>query len=240
VKRHATFASSLAALQRISREGRRPGSFRYWLFWRGFTASWGNDAWSDDGSEPWSVAGIGVKPPERRFISVRQQRTIQLLVERGSVSLDTVHQALGMGSVRVEQFIVQQSQDGAGLDDVQIALSRGSERVLVDLHAARSQMSTRAIRRETVMTRSYDYEGFTLEISVESDVCIGPNRREPKRSRYVAVVRIFHKADTVAVFSPLRFGEARGRPFASEADALMGGYSAACKIVDDLFCHDRH
>jgi hypothetical protein len=42
------------------------------------------------------------------------------------------------------------------------------------------------------------------------------------------------------VYSPLRFGEARGRPFATEADALMGGYSAACKIVDDLFCHDRH
>ncbi len=67
---------------------------------------------------------VGVKPLERRFISVRQQRTIQLLVERGSVSLDIVHQALGTGSVRVKQFIVQQSEDDADLDDVQIALSR--------------------------------------------------------------------------------------------------------------------
>ncbi|WP_028202184.1 MgtC/SapB family protein [Paraburkholderia nodosa] len=66
----------------------------------------------------------GVKPLERRFISVRQQRSIQLLVERGSVSLDTVHRALGTGSVRVKQFIVQQSEDDADLDDVQIALSR--------------------------------------------------------------------------------------------------------------------
>jgi putative Mg2+ transporter-C (MgtC) family protein len=49
---------------------------------------------------------------------------IQLLVERGSVSLDTAHQALGTGSVRVKQFIVQQSEDDADLDDVQIALSR--------------------------------------------------------------------------------------------------------------------
>lgn len=66
----------------------------------------------------------GVKPLERRFISVRQQRTIQLVVERGSVSLDTVHRALGEGSVRVKHFVVQQSDDDPDLDDVQIALSR--------------------------------------------------------------------------------------------------------------------
>jgi hypothetical protein len=39
----------------------------------------------------------------------------------------------------------------------------------------------------------------------------------------------------MAVFSPLRFGEAGGHPFATEADALMDGYSAARRIVDDLF-----
>ncbi|HKR46218.1 MAG TPA: hypothetical protein VJU59_42260 [Paraburkholderia sp.] len=88
------------------------------------------------------------------------------------------------------------------------------------------------------MTRSYDYEGFTLEISVESDISIGPMKLKPTRPGYVAVVRIFQKANAIAVFSPLRFGEAGGRPFATEADALMGGYSAARKIVDDLFSHE--
>ena len=68
----------------------------------------------------------GVKPLERRFISVKQQRNIQLLAERGSVSLDSLHRALGMGSIRVKQFIVQQSEDDPELDDVQIALSRAS------------------------------------------------------------------------------------------------------------------
>lgn len=29
------------------------------------------------------------------------------------------------------------------------------------------------------------------------------------------------------------------RKFA-ERDALMGGYSAACKSVDDLFCREQH
>jgi putative Mg2+ transporter-C (MgtC) family protein len=69
----------------------------------------------------------GIKPLERRFISVKQQRNIQLLVDRGSVSLDSVYRALGSGSVRVKQFIVQQSEDDPELDDVQIALSRATE-----------------------------------------------------------------------------------------------------------------
>lgn len=69
----------------------------------------------------------GVKPLERRFISVKQQRNIHLLAERGSVSLDTVHSTLGTGSVRVRQFIVQQSEDDPELDDVQIGLSRTTD-----------------------------------------------------------------------------------------------------------------
>jgi putative Mg2+ transporter-C (MgtC) family protein len=66
----------------------------------------------------------GVKPLERRFIAVKQQRGIQLLVDRGAVSLDSVHRGLGNGSVRVKQFIAQQSEDDADLDEVSIALSR--------------------------------------------------------------------------------------------------------------------
>jgi len=65
----------------------------------------------------------GVKPLERRFIAVKQQRGIQLLVDRGTVSLGSVHRGLGNGSVRVKQFIAQQSEDDADLDEVSIALS---------------------------------------------------------------------------------------------------------------------
>lgn len=68
----------------------------------------------------------GVKPLERRFISVKQQRNIQLVAERGSVSLASVHAALGSGSVTVKQFIVQQSEDDPAIDEVQIGLSRAS------------------------------------------------------------------------------------------------------------------
>lgn len=66
----------------------------------------------------------GIKPLERRFIAVRQQRGIQMRVQRGRVSLDSVHAALGSGSVRVKQFIVQQSEDDSEVDEVQISLSR--------------------------------------------------------------------------------------------------------------------
>jgi hypothetical protein len=37
----------------------------------------------------------------------------------------------------------------------------------------------------------------------------------------------------MAMFSPIRLGEAGGGPFSAEADAPLGGYSAARRIVDD-------
>ncbi|MFM0131663.1 MgtC/SapB family protein [Paraburkholderia sediminicola] len=84
---------------------------------------------------------VGVKPLERRFISVKQQRNITLLVERGSVSLDSVHNALGTGSVRVKQFIVQQSEDDAELDEVQIGLSRATASEFATICARLAAMS---------------------------------------------------------------------------------------------------
>ena len=68
----------------------------------------------------------GIKPIERRFISVKQQRGLRILADRGSVSLETVHSALGTSSVRVKQFIMQQSEDNSDFDDVRISLSRTS------------------------------------------------------------------------------------------------------------------
>lgn len=85
------------------------------------------------------------------------------------------------------------------------------------------------------MTRAYEYQGYTLVVAVETDSSWRPPGRTAARVGYVAIVRIFQAGNAMAVFSPLRFGEAGGHPFATEADALMGGYSAARRIVDDLF-----
>ena len=38
----------------------------------------------------------------------------------------------------------------------------------------------------------------------------------------------------VAVFSSLRFGESQGKPFTSENDVLISGYSVGRRVVDDL------
>jgi len=68
----------------------------------------------------------GLKPLERRFITVRQRRQLTMLVDRGSLSFHGLHEALGPGSVRVKQFVVQQSEESPELDEVQVELSRVS------------------------------------------------------------------------------------------------------------------
>jgi hypothetical protein len=90
------------------------------------------------------------------------------------------------------------------------------------------------------MMRRYEYQGYTLDVTIESDFTLDPNKRSQDNVGYVAIVRIFQEGNAIAVCSPLRFGEVRGRPFATEADAIMGGLTAARKIVDDLFGTDRH
>ncbi|WP_414440495.1 MgtC/SapB family protein [Burkholderia sp. 22PA0106] len=68
----------------------------------------------------------GIKPLEKRYITVRQRRHMTLLVERGSLTFSTLHTALGTDSARVKQFIVQQSEEQPECDDVTISLARVS------------------------------------------------------------------------------------------------------------------
>ncbi len=69
----------------------------------------------------------GIKPLEKRYITVRQRRHIQLLVERGVLTFASLHAALGgADSARVKQFIVQQSEENPECDDVTISLSKVS------------------------------------------------------------------------------------------------------------------
>ncbi|HEX7913470.1 MAG TPA: hypothetical protein VF534_36020 [Paraburkholderia sp.] len=85
------------------------------------------------------------------------------------------------------------------------------------------------------MSRTYQYQGFDVEVDVEPDVNWKSGQAVTGEVGYVAVVRICKAGAAVAVFSPLRFGESQGKPFLTEADALIGGCSAGRRIVDDLF-----
>ncbi|MGF6636499.1 hypothetical protein [Paraburkholderia sp. MM6662-R1] len=84
------------------------------------------------------------------------------------------------------------------------------------------------------MSRTYQYQGFEVEVAIEADFTWKGDHTAKGGVGYVAIVRIRKAGAEVAVFSPLRFGESQGKPFLSEADALMGGYSVARRIVDDL------
>ncbi|AXF01227.1 MgtC/SapB family protein [Paraburkholderia hospita] len=68
----------------------------------------------------------GIKPIEKRFITVKQRRQLSLLVERGSMTFHTLHEALGPASPRVKQFVMQQTDDDAQMDEVTITLHRVS------------------------------------------------------------------------------------------------------------------
>ena len=68
----------------------------------------------------------GIKPLERRFITVKQRRQMTLLVERGALTFHSLHDALGTASPRVKQFVMQQSDDAPELDLVMITLRRVS------------------------------------------------------------------------------------------------------------------
>ena len=85
------------------------------------------------------------------------------------------------------------------------------------------------------MSRTFHYHGFDIEVAVETDFSWKAGPSAKTRVGFVAVVRISKAGASVAAFSPLRFGESPGKPFLSEEDALMAGYSAGRRIVDDLF-----
>jgi putative Mg2+ transporter-C (MgtC) family protein len=68
----------------------------------------------------------GIKPIERRFITVRQRRQVTVLVVRGTLTFHSLHDALGPSSTRVKQFVVQQCDDSPELDEVMIVFSRVS------------------------------------------------------------------------------------------------------------------
>ncbi|HEX7912879.1 MAG TPA: hypothetical protein VF534_32955 [Paraburkholderia sp.] len=84
------------------------------------------------------------------------------------------------------------------------------------------------------MKRMYDYLGFEVEVSVEPNLTVADAGKSREAPGYVAVVTISKAGEPVSRFTPLRLGEVDGRPFRSEADALMSGFSAGRRLIDDL------
>ncbi|RAR68140.1 hypothetical protein C7401_101379 [Paraburkholderia unamae] len=88
------------------------------------------------------------------------------------------------------------------------------------------------------MNRTYEYRGYAIHVGVEANGAVPLERTEVKRPRYAAVVTVSTLAANDATASPtraLKIGDAAGIPFQSDIDALMGGYSAACRLIDEQF-----
>lgn len=90
------------------------------------------------------------------------------------------------------------------------------------------------------MATTFEYNGYTLQIVVESDLQTRRDARISGNPGYVAVVRICEPGTRLSRFAPLRFVEQAGRPFVSASDALDGGYHAARTLVDDLSHREVH
>lgn len=66
----------------------------------------------------------GIKPLERRFIGNKLRRELVVYAKRDALSLDKLHEALGSGTARVKQFVMQQKRGNTGVDEISIILSR--------------------------------------------------------------------------------------------------------------------
>lgn len=68
----------------------------------------------------------GIKPLERRFITVKQRRQLTMIVEHGALTFHSLHDELRPASPRVNQFVMQQSDDAPNCDEAMITLHRVS------------------------------------------------------------------------------------------------------------------
>ncbi len=85
------------------------------------------------------------------------------------------------------------------------------------------------------MNRNYEYRGYEISVSIETDFTLKPRSSHEGRITFVSIVRIAHTPSSIPVLSPLRLGDNDRTGFASEADALMAGCTAGKRIIDDLF-----
>jgi hypothetical protein len=84
------------------------------------------------------------------------------------------------------------------------------------------------------MKRLYQHRGHTIDVSVEAQCPAYPTQGNPTATPdYIAVLMIYsEESDAVPMLGPLRVERTTERVFASEAEALMGGFSEGRRIVD--------
>lgn len=83
------------------------------------------------------------------------------------------------------------------------------------------------------MKRTYVYKGFDATVDLEPIWETSGNVTLRPPSGYVAVVQIRRVGSIRLTVAPIRLSGDNQRPFATQGDALMAGYSAGQRIIDD-------
>ncbi|REG51019.1 hypothetical protein B0G80_7498 [Paraburkholderia sp. BL6669N2] len=84
------------------------------------------------------------------------------------------------------------------------------------------------------MKKTYRYKGFEVAVELEAMREISGNVTLLPPKGFVAIVYV-KNVNGHPVAPPVRLTEERQRPFATHADALMAGFSAGQRIIDDMF-----
>lgn len=84
------------------------------------------------------------------------------------------------------------------------------------------------------MQRDYDYKGYSIRVVTETVHASALGKVMMEDRGYLTVVEIYRPRGLIPCFPQLRLADHDDRRFATEVDALMGGYSAGRRVVDDV------
>jgi len=82
------------------------------------------------------------------------------------------------------------------------------------------------------MYRNYEYRDYVVNIVVE--VLLRVQDRIAREPSFTAVVQVTSKRASAPLTAPLRLEGRTGEAFHTEADAVMGGYTAGQVLIDRL------
>ncbi|MBN3751588.1 hypothetical protein G3N95_01445 [Paraburkholderia sp. Tr-20389] len=87
------------------------------------------------------------------------------------------------------------------------------------------------------MQRTYPYNRFEVTVSLEPIWVPSRSAVLSPPTGFVAIVSIGVKGAPAALLSPIRLMNDHQKPFGTEAAALMAGFSAGQRVIDDtLMC----
>jgi hypothetical protein len=89
------------------------------------------------------------------------------------------------------------------------------------------------------MKRIYTYKNHEVTVEPEPAWKSSHNFTPLSLQGYVALVQIVRTGSVVPATARLRLTSLRHQPFPTESEALMAGFSAGQRIVDDAFNIDQ-